>query len=219
MAELSYGIYRFVFVTQCWCSYRPPKLYEQETKVKFHPKSVNSDETSFDNKFVIYHTKIKSSAVFLHDSSMITPFPLLFFGGNISVDRDGDQQIIAVDRWIKFQAPHRIAMLVKVQPMIISFAEFIHSYAFSFCASGVLCVWCTVCLVYCASCVLCVWCTVCLLQEMREQLDLVLKQKVRSPRMDLYTPLSPTPSASSQLIHSIIDLIASEDYQWQVSLN
>ena len=54
------------------------------------------------------------------------------------------------------------------------------------------------------------------LQEMREQLDVVLKQKVRSPRMDLYTPLSPSPTASSQLIQSIIDLIASEDYQWQV---
>lgn len=54
------------------------------------------------------------------------------------------------------------------------------------------------------------------LQEMREQLDVVLKQKVRSPHMDLYTPLSPNPSASSQLIQSIIDLIASEDYQWQV---
>ena len=94
--------------------YRPPKLYTQDSKVKFHPKSVNSDETSFDNKFLIYHTKIKSTNVFLHDTSMITPFPLLFFGGKISVDRDGDQQIIAVDDWIKFQAPHHIAKLVKV---------------------------------------------------------------------------------------------------------
>ena len=51
---------------------------------------------------------------------------------------------------------------------------------------------------------------------MREQLDVVLQQKVSSPRMDLYTPLSATPPASSQLIQSIIDLIASEDYQWQV---
>lgn len=94
--------------------HRPPKLYTQDSKVKFHPKSVNSDETSFDNKFLIYHTKIRSTAIFLHDTSMITPFPLLFFGGKISVDRDGDQQIIAVDDWIKFQAPHRIAKLVKV---------------------------------------------------------------------------------------------------------
>ena len=54
------------------------------------------------------------------------------------------------------------------------------------------------------------------IQEMREQLDIVLQQKVSRPRMDLYTPLSATPPASSQLIQSIIDLIASEDYQWQV---
>ena len=71
-------------------------------------------QVSFDNKFVIFHMKVKSTAVFLHDATMIPPFPLLFFGGTISVERDGDQQIIAVDRWIKFQAPHCIAMLVKV---------------------------------------------------------------------------------------------------------
>ena len=110
--------------------FRPPKLFDQDTKVKFHPKSVNSDETSFDNKFVIYHTKVKSTAVFLHDTSMIPPFPLLFFGGTISVERDGDQQIIAVDKWIKFQAPHRIAMLVKVQieNKSISSVLYIHVY-------------------------------------------------------------------------------------------
>ena len=52
---------------------------------------------------------------------------------------------------------------------------------------------------------------------MREELDLVLQQKVSTPSMDLYTPLAPYPSASSKLIQSIIDLIAAENYQWQVT--
>ena len=63
---------------------------------------------------MIYHTKVKSSAVFVHDSSLIPPFPLLFFGGDISVKRDGDQEVIAVDDWIVFQASRSIAKLVKV---------------------------------------------------------------------------------------------------------
>ena len=95
--------------------HRPPKLITQDGRVKFHPKSVNSDETSFESKFLIYHTKVKSSDVFLHDSTMIPPFPLLFFGGNISVQRDGDQETIAVDKWIVFQAPHNVAKLVQVR--------------------------------------------------------------------------------------------------------
>ena len=63
---------------------------------------------------MIYHTRVKSSAVFVHDSSMIPPFPLLFFGGDISVQRDKDQETIAVDSWIVFQASQKIAELVKV---------------------------------------------------------------------------------------------------------
>ena len=98
-------------------THRPPKLFTQDSRVKFHPKSVNSDETTFESKFLIYHTKVKSTAIFLHDTSMIPPFPLLFFGGNISVQRDGEQETIAVDKWIVFQAPHNIAKLVKVSIM------------------------------------------------------------------------------------------------------
>ena len=45
---------------------------------------------------------------------MIPPFPLLFFGGDISVQRDEGQETIAVDQWIVFQAPTHIAQLVKV---------------------------------------------------------------------------------------------------------
>ena len=63
---------------------------------------------------MIYHTKVKSSAVFVHDATMIPPFPLLFFGGDISVQRDKDQETIAVDDWIIFQASQKIAELVKV---------------------------------------------------------------------------------------------------------
>lgn len=63
---------------------------------------------------MIYHTKVKSSAVFIHDSSLIPPFPLLFFGGDISMKRDADQETIAVDDWIIFQASQHIAELVKV---------------------------------------------------------------------------------------------------------
>ena len=75
---------------------------------------MNTDETHFVDKFLIYHTKVKSSQIFIHDASMIPPFPLLFFGGDISVQRDEGQETIAVDQWIVFQAPTHIAQLVKV---------------------------------------------------------------------------------------------------------
>ena len=58
--------------------------------------------------------QVKSSAIFLHDTTVIPPFPLLFFGGDISVTSDGDQENIAVDDWIRFQAPAHLAQMVKV---------------------------------------------------------------------------------------------------------
>ena len=45
---------------------------------------------------------------------MIAPFPLLFFGGDISVLIEEGQETVAVDEFIKFKSPTRIANLVKV---------------------------------------------------------------------------------------------------------
>ena len=88
--------------------------------MEFHPKSVNCNVPSFSNQFLIYHTKVKSSAIYIHDATVIPPFPLLFFGGNIGVGRDQDQETITVDDWIVFQAPQRIAQLVKVSVLVIA---------------------------------------------------------------------------------------------------
>jgi len=57
---------------------------------------------------------MRSTSVFVHDSSTIPPLPLLFFGGNISAQRDEDQETISVDGWIVFQAARRTAELVQV---------------------------------------------------------------------------------------------------------
>ena len=103
------------------CSH--PKLITRDGKVKFHPKSVNCDETYFNGKYLIYHTKVKSSAVFIHDSSLIPPFPLLFFGGDISMKKDAEQETIAVDDWIVFQASQDTAELVKVHMQHILYSQ------------------------------------------------------------------------------------------------
>lgn len=55
-----------------------------------------------------------SHQLFLYDSTMIAPFPLLFFGGEISVFVEEGYETVAVDDFIKFKSPTRIANLVKV---------------------------------------------------------------------------------------------------------
>ena len=59
-------------------------------------------------------TSLFTLQLFLYDSTMIAPFPLLFFGGDISVLIEEGQETVAVDEFIKFKSPTRIANLVKV---------------------------------------------------------------------------------------------------------
>ncbi|PIK32896.1 putative ATP-dependent RNA helicase DHX36 [Apostichopus japonicus] len=82
-------------------------------RVELHLKSVNAQETNFPSKWLLYHTKIKSSSVFLHDTSAIGPYPLLFFGGEISLLSDEGHETICIDKDIRFHAPFQTANLVK----------------------------------------------------------------------------------------------------------
>ncbi|XP_006637568.1 ATP-dependent DNA/RNA helicase DHX36 [Lepisosteus oculatus] len=90
------------------------KVYtKSDGKVNIHPKSVNAEETEFHYSWLIYHLKMKTSSIFLYDCTEVSPFSLLFFGGDISIQKDQDQDTIAVDEWIVFQSPAKTAHLVK----------------------------------------------------------------------------------------------------------
>lgn len=92
----------------------PVKVYTKaDGKVCIHPKSVNAEESQFHYTWLIYHLKMRTSSIFLYDCTEVSPFSLLFFGGDISIQMDKDQETIAVDEWIVFQSPARIAHLVK----------------------------------------------------------------------------------------------------------
>ncbi|XP_047449479.1 ATP-dependent DNA/RNA helicase DHX36 [Mugil cephalus] len=90
------------------------KVYTQaDGKVCIHPKSVNAEETEFNYTWLIYHLKMRTSSIFLYDCTEVSPFSLLFFGGDITIQKDEGQETIAVDQWIVFRSPARIAHLVK----------------------------------------------------------------------------------------------------------
>ncbi|XP_048362008.1 ATP-dependent DNA/RNA helicase DHX36 [Sphaerodactylus townsendi] len=93
------------------------KMVKVSTKpdgtVNIHPKSVNVEEGEFHYNWLVYHLKMRTSSIYLYDCTEVSPYSLLFFGGDISIQKDKDQDTIAVDEWIVFQSPARIAQLVK----------------------------------------------------------------------------------------------------------
>ncbi|KAJ3194151.1 hypothetical protein HK101_003398 [Irineochytrium annulatum] len=77
-----------------------------EEEVWIHPASVNADVGKWED---LFHQKVATSKVFLRDSTMVSPWAVLMFGGKLTVDHEG--RTVEVDGFSKFQAFPRIAVL------------------------------------------------------------------------------------------------------------
>ncbi|XP_060764891.1 ATP-dependent RNA helicase DHX29 isoform X2 [Neoarius graeffei] len=78
-------------------------------KAQVHPSSVNRNLQT--HGWLLYQEKVKYSKVYLRDTTLTSPFPILLFGGDIDVQhRD---RLVSVDGWIHFQAPVRIGVIFK----------------------------------------------------------------------------------------------------------
>ncbi|KAL1500164.1 hypothetical protein AB1Y20_012834 [Prymnesium parvum] len=79
--------------------------------VALHPSTVNADLPLFESRWLVYYEKVRTSKVFLRDSTMVTPYSILLFGGEIKVKHA--QHIISIDKWIEVSAAPTLAVLFK----------------------------------------------------------------------------------------------------------
>lgn len=86
----------------------------EDGRVCIHPRSINEKETEFESPFLLYHLKLKSTSIYLHDTTMVYPLPLLFFGQGVDVCIKDGLEMIAVDSSIRFKCQESTANLVKV---------------------------------------------------------------------------------------------------------
>lgn len=93
-----------------------PKVWtEEDGRVELHPKSVNTGSTSFESPFLVYFEKMKSTSVFIYDTTMVSAFPLIFFGGQLTHRRDkGGYHILSVDHSLEFLADKPTFDLIQV---------------------------------------------------------------------------------------------------------
>ena len=83
----------------------PPKITTPEDgRVSIHPKSLNYDTKDFESPWLCYHSKVKTSSIFLHDCSEISPLALMVFGGQFERNRrqHGDTEQVDVGKGIEF---------------------------------------------------------------------------------------------------------------------
>ncbi|KAJ3286106.1 hypothetical protein HDU79_006744 [Rhizoclosmatium sp. JEL0117] len=83
---------------------------ENNGRVSLHPSSVLAEIGKFEDLLLVYHQKMQTSKVFVRDGTMISPWPVLMFGGDLQVDHEA--RTVGVEGGARFQAFPRVAVLV-----------------------------------------------------------------------------------------------------------
>jgi len=85
---------------------------EDGINVKIHVTSVNRKQIEFNSKYLVYFIKHKSgNNIFLRESTMTSPIPIIIFADNISIQTDiyGNYFIIVGDNVLRFPSNQRTA--------------------------------------------------------------------------------------------------------------
>ena len=103
---------RELSTTKCWNDEKGDQLF-------VHPSSVNHGEAvSYPHPFLVYLEKIKTSRVYLHDTTVVSPYSLMLFGGDMEILYE--RGIVEIDNWIKLRVPAQTAVLFKKMRQIIN---------------------------------------------------------------------------------------------------
>lgn len=101
-------------VVQCKRRGKRTALYTKEVgKVDIHPGSVNAGVHLFPLPYMVYSEKVKTSSIYLRDSTNISDYALLMFGGNLLPSRIGDG-IEMLDGYLHFSASKTVLDLIQV---------------------------------------------------------------------------------------------------------
>ena len=121
------------FVKNCLCAALYPNvamlgpegawLSDGGDQLHCHPSSVNHGEGGrlgpASATFLVYLEKIKTKRVYLHDTTVVTPYTLMLFcGGEFSIVYE--RGLVEIDGWIRLRVPAQTAVLFKKMRQIIN---------------------------------------------------------------------------------------------------
>ncbi|KAG8091918.1 hypothetical protein GUJ93_ZPchr0012g20870 [Zizania palustris] len=110
-AVLCAGLYPNVI--QCKRRGKRTAFYTKDVgKVDIHPSSVNAGVHQFPLPYMVYSEKVKTASIYVRDSTNISDYALLLFGGSLSQSRTGEG-IEMLGGYLHFSAPNRIIALIQ----------------------------------------------------------------------------------------------------------
>lgn len=111
-AVLCAGLYPNVI--QCKKRGKRTAFYSKEVgKVDIHPSSVNAGVHIFPLPYMVYSEKVKTSNIYIRDSTNISDYALLLFGGNLTPSKNGEG-IEMLDGYLHFSASKSVLQLIQV---------------------------------------------------------------------------------------------------------
>ncbi|KAM3402109.1 hypothetical protein ACQJBY_006203 [Aegilops geniculata] len=110
-AVLCAGLYPNVI--QCKRRGKRTAFYTKDVgKVDIHPSSVNAGVQQFPLPYLVYSEKVKTANIYVRDSTNISDYALLLFGGSLSPSNTGEG-IEMLAGYLHFSAPKRIIELIQ----------------------------------------------------------------------------------------------------------
>lgn len=112
-AVLCAGLYPNV--VQCKRRGKRTAFYTKELgKVDIHPGSVNARVNLFSLPYLVYSEKVKTTSVYIRDSTNISDYALLMFGGNLIPSKTGEG-IEMLGGYLHFSASKNVLELIQVK--------------------------------------------------------------------------------------------------------
>lgn len=100
-------------VVQCKRRGKRTALYTKEVgKVDIHPASVNAGVHLFPLPYMVYSEKVKTSGIYIRDSTNISDYALLMFGGNLVPSSRGEG-IEMLGGYLHFSASKSVLELIR----------------------------------------------------------------------------------------------------------
>ncbi|GMY25393.1 DExH-box ATP-dependent RNA helicase DExH1 isoform X2 [Fagus crenata] len=100
-------------VVQCKRRGKRTAFYTKEVgKVDIHPASVNAGVHLFPLPYMVYSEKVKTTSIYVRDSTNISDYALLLFGGNLIPNRTGEG-IEMLGGYLHFSASKSVLELIR----------------------------------------------------------------------------------------------------------
>ncbi|KAG7961525.1 hypothetical protein I3843_09G021600 [Carya illinoinensis] len=100
-------------VVQCQIRGKRTAFYTKEVgKVDIHPASVNAGVHQFPLPYMVYSEKVKTTSIYVRDSTNISDYALLLFGGNLIPSKTGEG-IEMLGGYLHFSASKSVLELIR----------------------------------------------------------------------------------------------------------